>query len=175
MKHFLLSLALTLAISSCSNKKSGTTLSSSNGKVNEVKAVVAKELWEGQIGDALREVLATPVDGLPQEEPLFSISQIPPDAFKGFLKKNRIFIRVTKDSMPSIAIEKDVYARPQTGITVKGRDSTEISNLIVENSEKIIAAFRAQELEATQRRIRKALKKHRFIFLKHLFKQPWNF
>ncbi len=85
--------------------------------------------------------MAAPVDGLPQEEPLFSISQMPPEAFSGFVRKNRTFLQVQKGKEAGIKIAENPYARPQKGIQITGQTNEEIINLIDENSEKIIQEF----------------------------------
>ena len=40
-------------------------------------------LWNGEIGDSIRKKFAAPVDGLPQEEPLFTLNQYPTKVFEG--------------------------------------------------------------------------------------------
>ena len=41
--------------------------------INSLAIAVNDQLWSGEIGDSLRKKFAAPVDGLPQEEPLFTI------------------------------------------------------------------------------------------------------
>jgi len=76
-----------------SNTKNEKILSESSGRLNSLSIVIDNELWEGQVGENLREKLAAPVDGLPQQEPLFSLNQIPPKAFSGFAARNRTFLQ----------------------------------------------------------------------------------
>ena len=158
MKKVLIALVCLVVFASCDNKPSKRILTDSSGRINNIKVVVDKEQWQGLIGDALRKVLAAPVAGLPREEPLFSIDQIPPDAFSGFLRKNRVFLRLEKGE-PSIKIEKDIYAAPQTGITITGNNDQEIAQTIFKNSQEIVKAFKDQELVENQRRIKLSLKK----------------
>jgi hypothetical protein len=83
MKNILFSLFLVLLIVGCNNsgEEDELTLSTSSGNINNVTVVLENDRWEGFIGEALRNTLAAPVDGLPQEEPLFSLNQMPPEAF----------------------------------------------------------------------------------------------
>lgn len=147
-----------LLIGSCSDGDRKVILSDSVGNINSVKVILDKEQWEGTTGDALREILADPVYGLPREEPKFSIDQIPPNAFKDFLRKNRIFVQIKVADSATVNIVKDKYAQPQTGIIITGSNQTEIAKLIIDNEETIVTALKDQELVANQRRIRKALK-----------------
>ena len=119
---------------------------------------MGNEMWSGEVGEAIRKNLAAPVDGLPQEEPLFSISQMPPEAFSGFARKNRTFLRIEKGEEAGIKVADDLYARPQKGYLITGQSNDEIINLIEENSEKIIRELKQTEITEQQRRIKKSLK-----------------
>lgn len=158
-KKILLIFCATLIVTSCTQGTGKRVLSESVGNINNVKVILTKEQWQGTVGDALRDVLADPVYGLPREEPKFTIDQIPPEAFSDFLLKNRIFVQIQQADSASFTIVKDKYAQPQTGILITGNSQIEIANLIVDNEDKIITALKEQELVANQRRIKKALKK----------------
>ena len=145
-------------LASCDDAPKKRSLRASSGIINTVKVVLEKEQWQGLVGDALRKVLAVPVDGLPREEPSFAIDQIDPDSFKGFHKESRIFLRLEKGAT-AVSIDKDVYASPQTAITITGNSGLEMATAIVQNRQEIIAAFKAQELAENERRIKLSLKK----------------
>ena len=151
----LLFASMLVACSSGSEK----VLSASNGRINDVKIILQKTIWEGNVGDALREVLAAPVDGLPQEEPLFTLNQIEPEIFTGFMRKNRNYLRVEKSDTSAVMVQHNVWAAPQTEIVIKGSSQQKIAELIKENGNQIVTAFRNQELYEKQRRIKKSLKK----------------
>ena len=145
-------------LASCDDTPKKRGLRSSSGVVNTVKVVLEKEQWQGLVGDAFRKVLAVPVDGLPREEPSFSIDQIEPQSFKGFNKESRIFLKLEKGST-AVRVDKDIYASPQTGITITGNSDLEIATAIIKNRQEILTAFKAQELAENQRRIKLSLKK----------------
>ena len=155
MKKIYFLVATFLAFASCEDngKENERILSESSGNINNLSVIVDNELWQGQVGEAIRTNLAAPVDGLPQDEPLFSINQMPPEAFAGFSRKNRIFLRVEKGEPAGIKIGNDSYARPQTGIVVTGETNEEIADIIDENADKIISAFKRTEIKEQQRRI----------------------
>lgn len=141
-----------------SSKKDQVILPDSSGNINNLSVIIPNDLWSGEVGEEIRRVLAAPVDGLPQEEPLFSINQMPPQAFSGFVRRNRIFLQIEKGKEADIKIAEDPYARPQKGVKITGETNEEIINLIDENSEKIIQEFKKTEIKEKQRRISKSLK-----------------
>ncbi|MCF4100650.1 DUF4837 family protein [Gillisia sp. M10.2A] len=155
-----LSVFLILILSGCNNseKPERIILSDSSGNINNVSVVVDNELWEGSVGEALRKSLAAPVDGLPQEEPLFSLNQMPEPAFSGFVRKNRLFVKIEKGKKQGFKIFTDPFAHPQTGVLISGKDSAEIIAEIIDNSEEIVSALKATEIKEKQRRIHKSLK-----------------
>lgn len=163
MKKLILILTSVFLILSCDKTPKKKSLTLSSGRINHVNVILAKEQWQGQIGDVLRDVLAAPVDGLPQEEPLFTLKQIPEEAFKGFARENRTFIKIQQTDSSGVMITHNVYARPQTGIIISGTSENEISELIERRAEDIINALKTQELEADQRRISTSLKSDRML------------
>lgn len=159
MKQFLALFSLLFIFTGCEDdKKDAVILSNSSGKINHLTVVMPNDLWNGEVGEAVRKHLAAPVDGLPQEEPLFSISQMPPEAFQGFARKNRLFLQVQTGKEPSIKMAENAYARPQKGVLITGQSNEEVISLLEENAEKIISTFKKTEIKEQQRRIRKSLK-----------------
>lgn len=160
MKKSLALVFSILLLISCKDdkKKNAIVLSDSSGNINQLTVVVKNNLWEGEVGEAIRTELAAPVDGLPQEEPLFSLSQIPPKTFNGFVRKNRIFLKVEEGKKEGFKVENDHYARPQTGVVLSGKDDQQIIDLIKEKSDSIISLFKETEIREKQRRIAKAPK-----------------
>lgn len=134
------------------------TLISSTGTINSLAIVIDDSLWKNEIGESLREILTKPVTGLPQEEPIFTLSHIPPVAFTGFTRTSRIFLKIEGRNEPSFRIAKDTFASPQVGVFVGGKDTETIIGLIQDNSREIISAFKKTESKANIARISKSLK-----------------
>ncbi|MFD0977227.1 DUF4837 family protein [Salinimicrobium gaetbulicola] len=146
-------------LTSCGDdKENKVILSNSSGNINNLSVIIENDLWNGEVGEAIRRILAAPVDGLPQEEPLFSISQMPPEAFSGFVRKNRIFLKVEEGKEANVKVAENPYARPQTGIKISGQTDQEIIDQLEQHSEKIISTLKATEIKEKQRRIKKSLK-----------------
>jgi len=165
-KALLIAVSILVLIACNDNSKSTNKkiLSKSSGNINDLSVVIDNELWQGSVGEAIRNIIAAPVYGLPQDEPLFSIGQIPPSVFTGFVKKSRIILKIEKDlDESSVKIGSNVFARPQKLVVVSGKTNAEIISLITENSQRIISALKSEEIKEKQRRIRKSLHKNNNI------------
>ena len=156
--HKIIVFLLGLILISCnSNSNDQLLLSSSSGNINDLNVVIDNQLWEGEIGDLVRQEIAAPVYGLPQEEPLFSIRQMPPQVFTGFARNNRTILIIEKGEEDIVSYKKNVFAKPQTVIFVRGTSNASINELIKKDAQRIIATFKKTELKEKQRRIRVSL------------------
>ncbi|WP_111308732.1 DUF4837 family protein [Confluentibacter sediminis] len=159
MQKFLLVTGILLLALSCKDGKSSNEkmLLDSTGKINDVFVVIDNDLWSGAIGGAIRNILAAPVYGLPQDEPLFNINQIPTQVFSGFVTKNRTVLIIKMDKESSISFDNNVYAKPQRVITISGKNKQDIIDQLNENAPKIISTFKNIEIFHKQQQIRKVL------------------
>lgn len=146
-----------LVLTSCNNNKDQRILTASSGKINTLLVVVDNLLWDDSVGETIRNVFTAPVPALTQDEPLFSLSQMPSSVFDGFATKNRIILKIEKGGEAGMSILHEVYARPQTVVVVSGKTDQEINDLLEAHGEEIIAAFKAEELKENQRRIQISL------------------
>ena len=162
MKPFYLVLfSLLFAFSSCNEngKRDKSLVPGSVGNINSLQIITSNDLWNGIVGEAIRENFAAPTDGLPQEEPLFSINQMAPDAFTGFARTNRIFIYVVMSDEDKVSITTNEYAKPQTGAIIKGTSEEKLVDLINQNAPKLIEAFHKSEISERQRRTSISMRK----------------
>lgn len=146
-----------ILFTSCNNGKDQRIIPPSNGNINNLLVVVDNLLWDDSVGETIRDIVAAPVPALSQEEPLFSLNQMPPMVFDGFATKNRIILKIEKGGESGTVIKNDVYARPQTVAVISGKTDQEIKDQLEKNGDKIIAAFKKEELKENQRRIRISL------------------
>lgn len=162
MKTIYVALLAAFLIVSCNEtgKSSKTYRPKSVGNINSLQVVINNDLWNGSVGEEIRHNFAAPTDGLPQEEPLYSINQMPISTFSGFARKNRIYLYVGLGSEEKVSIKKDTYATPQTGATIIAKDTIRLTELIRENNLQIQKAFHASEIAEKQKRIRISLKKN---------------
>lgn len=157
MKKILL-LTLLLVAMSCKDKNKTTEdfFYDSSGNINHVSVVIDNDLWDGSVGESIRNLLTQTIYGLPQDEPMFTLSQIPPSVFSGFVTRNRTILKVETNKTKAITIKDNVYAKPQKVIVLSGKTKQEIIDLVTENADKITETFKAMEIAERQRQIAKS-------------------
>jgi len=148
-----------MGLISCNNGKSQNYLPKSIGPVNHVTVVMDNELWKGQVGDKVREHFAATAVGLTWEESILTLNQVPPKVFTGSLLNSKTILLVEKDTAKVAGLQSDVYAAPQRMAVFKGQTDEEIMAGIESKAEKIIASYKAMDLEQTQTRLLKSLNK----------------
>jgi len=165
MRKIILVAFTIIFIIACNNdgSKNKRILSKSSGNINNLTVVINNDLWEGSIGEQIRTIIGAPVYGLPQEEPLFKMQQMPTQIFSGFATRSRIILKIEKGKEADTRFLKDAFARPQKLILVSGNTNTEINEQLEQNAEKIIAVFKTQEIKEKQRRINISLNKNNNI------------
>jgi hypothetical protein len=157
IKNVFSFLLIIILFYSCGDTNEQRYVSASSGNINSVVVVADNLLWENNVGEAVRDILAAPVEGLSKPEPRFSMSQMPPAVFTGFAQKNRTVLKIVKGEEAATKIATDAYARPQTMVVISGQTNAEIIEQINLNAEKIIDAFNKTEITERQRRTSKSL------------------
>jgi hypothetical protein len=156
MKRHIVLLFSLLVIISCQNKKSAPLVLASNGNINTITVVMTDQLWEGEIGQTVRDMYAYPAEGLPQQEPLYDLKQIPPEVFSGFALSSRSVLWVGISNHTNVRIDKNTYAQPQTVAVFTAPTPTILTEILVSQSEEVIKTIRKQERTERLRRIRKS-------------------
>tara|TARA_R110002050_G_scaffold54303_4_gene122972 strand:+ start:69135 stop:70124 length:990 start_codon:yes stop_codon:yes gene_type:complete len=154
---FLAAFSLLLVMSCGDKKKNKRILLDSSGKINDISVVISNDMWDGSVGEAIRNVLASPIYGLPQDEPVFNINQIPTQVFSGFITQNRTILKIEMDKTPAITFNNNVYSQPQKVIVISGKTKQEVIKVLNDNASKIIESFKNTEILAKQRQTRKSL------------------
>lgn len=157
-RFFILSiLFLGLTLSSCGDDKpSKRYVSDSSGNINQLSVIIDNDNWNGELGELIRDYFAADYKGLPQQEPHFTLKQIPPSVFTGFARKNRLFIKVEQAEKPMLTKVVDSFAKPQIGYVISAQKKSDFKKLLEENSPKIIKEFQQTEIKERQRRIKKS-------------------
>lgn len=159
-KPFFFLFVMSFVLLSCndnSKEDKEAMLPDSSGNINTLQVVIENDLWNGEVGETIRSIFAAPIDGLPQEEPLFSIRQMPPEAFEGFAQKNRSFLFVQKNAETHHKKATNHYAKPQTGYFMSAPDNDTLIRLLKEHASTMIAAYHKTEVKEKQRRMSKSL------------------
>ncbi|MEM6718230.1 MAG: DUF4837 family protein [Bacteroidota bacterium] len=128
----------------------------SAGRVNMVAVIMDSDQWKGKVGDSIRSIYGAPTDGLPMEEPLFSLKQINPELFQGPIKHYRSVLMINSSEEKKYKVGKNLYAKPQKIIYVSGTDD-EIVEQLSANANASIKTFKDNELVSKQRFINNAL------------------
>lgn len=151
---YIVFFSLFIVFTSCNEngKRDKSLLPDSVGNINVLQIVIPNELWNGIVGEAIRNNFAAPTDGLPQDEPLFSMNQMPPEAFDGFARSNRLFLYVVLSEDDKVSIAENEYAKPQAGAIIKATSEEKLVEQINKNSSKIIDIFKNSEIKERQRR-----------------------
>ena len=161
MKLLYLTLFSLFFVYSCNEtgKKDTSFLPKSLGNINTLQVVTSNELWNNSVGEEIRNYFAAPTAGLPQDEPLFSMNQMPPETYTGFARKYRLVLHVTLGAEDKFVIVKDKFSKPQTGAFITAKTEKGLIELIKANQIKIIEAFHASEITERQRRTAVSLMK----------------
>ena len=156
MKRIAIILFFLIITLSCSDNQQ-KLLPASSGNVNNVSVVSSDEIWDGAVGDVIRENFGRPIYGLPQIEPVFSLSHIPSKVFSGFATKSRTILKVDIAEKEGVFNFKNTYASPQRIIQITGKSTDNIIEIINENLNSIYSTMFLNEIQEKQRRISKNL------------------
>ncbi|POS02995.1 uncharacterized protein DUF4837 [Flavobacterium croceum DSM 17960] len=150
--QFFFILTLILFFSSCNKKeKNNRTVYT---KHNEIAVIIDDELWNGEIGDTLRNKFAGPILGLPQEEPLFTINQYPVKLLEGFMSNNRNIILIKKESKSRFDLVENEFAKPQLVFHISGETVKELLDSIQANDSLIIDRIKSLEISKYQQELK---------------------
>ena len=143
-------LPVAILLTSCFKKHNKNTEKTS-GKVNTISVIIDDPLWNGEVGDSIRNKFASPVIGLPQEEPLFTINQYPVKLLEGFMTNTRNIIVVKKETQNKYEFVQNEYASPQNVFHISGKTAASILGQIEIHAPEIIQKMRQTEIDANQR------------------------
>lgn len=155
-KTLFLWLFVACLLSSCSLKKDKLP-DDSSAAINTIAVIIDDQLWNGEVGDSIRNKFASPVLGLPQEEPLFSINQYPVKLFEGFSTDSRNLLIIKKDNENKYEFKENEFASPQNAFHISGKTSFEILEILQKNAPDIIKKMRAIEITHNQKIIKDSL------------------
>ncbi|TXD49738.1 DUF4837 family protein [Polaribacter sp. IC073] len=125
-------------------------LRNSLGKINKVMVVTKVSDWNGDLGTSIRNSFGEIMVGLPQPEPILSVSQIAPNAFGSMMKVSRNVLIIGEGKKEAFYIKKNVYAQPQTIIYVYGTDDASVMKVFNKHKKEIIAAYISSDVLMTQ-------------------------
>jgi hypothetical protein len=143
-----------ISLIACKSDKQ--TSAASTGNINEIAIVISDVLWNGEVGDSLRKKFAAPVDGLTQEEPIFTLNQYNQKAFTGSLSKGRNIIVVEQGAKNDFSFKHNANCTPQNIFTVTGKSIDDLIHQLEMHADEIIMKIRDTEVTEYQARHKKA-------------------
>lgn len=145
-------------IFSCNSKvdRSQAFIPDSSGNLNHITIVMPISDWKGELGKLVRDNLGKEYEGLPLDEPQFSLDYLNPKAFSGFGRQSRNIIWFQKDSVSRFQLAKDQFSRPQIVGLVTGEDSEVQQFLFEENMLLFSQTVKENERKEKLRRINKS-------------------
>ena len=151
MKHLVRILALVAclaALAGCKGKKHGQLLPNVSGKAGEIVVVIDKDNWEGNIGSALRELLACDCPYLAQREPLFNLTNVPPGSFNNMFRMHRNIVILNinpQNANVGVTYKRNQWAQPQAVVQLSAYDEAGVLALIAESEHRIPEFFEQAE------------------------------
>lgn len=136
-------IVISFLLFSCSSKP-GAKMETITGKSGDVIVLIGKELWKGPAGSIIRQTLAQPQSSLPQEEPMFNLINVPPEAFTSLFKTSRNILTVKISATyteSKIEFTNNSWAYPQAVINMQANSPEKFEELFKANSDKIMAYF----------------------------------
>jgi hypothetical protein len=168
MKKIILAFSVLLLLS-CEGKKIKPIFKDSNGRMNHVLLVVKNSHWRTEIGDKLREIIMTPVIGMPQEENQFDISQVSSESFGAMLQGSRNVLIVELDTVNAFKENTNVFSKPQQIVKITGASEEEIVNVLELYKTQLISTFKKADLKVVQNsHVKKSYDKNSFKTLNNL-------
>ena len=140
----------------CKSKTDKPFVVDSSGNINNINVVMTQSQWNGQLGQLVRDHIATVFEGLPLDEPRFTLRHIVPEAFTGFGRNGRNIIWCKIGDTNSFQLAHNQYSKPQILAFIQGEDDEVMGEYIKENASLLIRTFQENERKEKIRRIKKS-------------------
>lgn len=145
MRHAYIILLFMLFACQENGQKDLSTLPDMTGGINELVIVLEEHLWQGDVGDSLRTVLGADVQGIPWQESIFDLVQIPPNAFTRIFETHRNLLFFEKAKTASVGFQENTNARGQLMALVNYQNIEELKALLKQYASVIAHRFQEQE------------------------------
>lgn len=155
IKRLQLTAAIVLVVCCFFSCDNGKIKRDSLGDINEVNIIVSDVMWNGSVGDSIRKKFAAPVEGLVQEEPIFTLNQYRDQSYDSDIKRNRNIVILEKGEGLKLDYEyrQNQYRKPQNVFYLTGKNTAELQQAIRMFSDDIIRNIHQTELGVCQKRM----------------------
>ena len=148
ISRLMVLVACVLSLAGCKQGNKKNLLPNVSGKAGEVLVVIEREQWEGNLGVAIRDVLAMDTPYLAQREPLFNLSNVPLGSFNSMFKmhRNMLLININPQNQTNgVVYKNNMWAQPQALVQINAADADEVLSLFNEASSTISEFFEQSE------------------------------
>lgn len=96
-----------------SGKKNKNLLPPSSGRAGDIIVVMDSVMWQGQVGEEIRQTFKAEVEGLPREEHMFKLNYVDPRSLNDVLKtvKNLLFVMTVDDKHAGSRIVRSFFTK----------------------------------------------------------------
>ena len=159
MTHLFRFLFIVLLLVSCQNKvdRKDAYVPESSGNLNHVTIVMPEKEWNSSLGESVRTELQQIYEGLPVDEPQYSLNYLNPKTFTGFARQGRNVVWFKKDSTARFQLAQNQFARPQIVALITGEDAEIQEYYLQENATLLRQTIAENERKEKIRRISKSL------------------
>ena len=153
-------------LTSCQNKidPKDAYVPDSSGSLNNVTIVMLENDWNSNLGERVRNNLQQIYEGLPLDEPQYTLNYLNPKAFSGFARQGRNVVWFKKDSTPGFQLSQNYFAKPQILASITGIDSEVQQFYFEENTKLLMHTIAENERKEKMRRISKSLTTEKTLF-----------
>ena len=113
---------------------------------NTVTVLIPISLWNGKVGDKIREKFAAPIAGLHDCEAVFTLMPIHTNYFPSDAKASRNILIISSSFKTQTTHVRDKYAKNQNIYTLQGKNEAILLNQLQTSSKKIMNTFYNSEL-----------------------------
>lgn len=152
-RYSLIVVVVLVTFISCKESDEKMSYLESTGRINHLIVVMDNDLWLGAVGDTLRSIIGEPLVGLPQEEAPFTVNLVDPKAFSNLFKRTRNVLYIDFGEKNDFYTNYNVYAAPQTIMTLLGKDAGSLIENLNSHKTEIIDIFKKQDLSLYQKKI----------------------
>ena len=159
MTHLFRFLFIVLLLVSCQNKvdRKDAYVPESSGNLNHVTIVMPEKEWNSSLGESVRTELQQIYEGLPVDEPQYSLNYLNPKTFTSFARQGRNVVWFQKDSTARFQLAQNQFARPQIVALITGEDAEIQEYYLQENATLLRQTIAENERKEKIRRISKSL------------------
>lgn len=179
----LFAFILLTACQSARDKVKGDLMPLARGEADEIILVIDSALYEGEIGEQLRDMYQQYVRILPQDEYQFSLNKVNPRKLNTVLKnaKNMIFVMtldngslqnktvreyftnnslkmIQRDSSLFYSVRKDEFARGQIVLYLFGQTEAQLAEHLADNRSSLVELFETAVRQRTREKLFKKTK-----------------